>query len=84
MSDKIVDVTEEVEKKYIPIFEEVFSVKFTLRKDINKRIWYFESDTFSFGIGYTFTNGKTLEQIKSELTNGLETGKYSQDEVNIL
>ncbi|CAJ1839398.1 hypothetical protein ACEUEC_11665 [Aeromonas veronii] len=84
MSDKIVDVTEEIEKKYIPIFEEVFSVKFTLRKDIHKRIWYFESDTFSFGIGYTFTNGKTLEQIKSELTKGLETGKYNQDEVNIL
>lgn len=61
-----------------------FSDKFTLRKDIHKRIWYFESDTFSFGIGYTFTNGKTLEQIKSELTKGLETGKYNQDELNIL
>ncbi len=84
MNDKIVDVTEEVERKYIPIFEEVFLVKFTLRKDIHKRIWYFESDTFSFGIGYTFTNGKTLEKIKSELTNGLETGKYSRDEVKIL
>ncbi|HGY0993999.1 TPA: hypothetical protein ACNU17_003106 [Aeromonas salmonicida subsp. pectinolytica] len=84
MIHRVNDIIDEMDKKYTPIFEDVFSDKFTLRKDMNKRIWYFESNSFSFGIGYTFTNGKTLEHIKNELIKGLETGQYKKDEINML
>lgn len=37
--DKLIDVNFEVDKTYAPIFEQVFSDKFTSRKDDEKRVW---------------------------------------------
>ena len=45
------------------------SDKFSSRKDEQRRIWYFESSTLSFALGSTFTMGKSLEYIKSEILN---------------
>ncbi|WP_270670236.1 MULTISPECIES: hypothetical protein [unclassified Aeromonas] len=83
-TNKVLDINSETASKYIPIFEDVFSDKFSSRKDEQRRIWYFESSTLSFALGSTFTMGKSLEYIKSELIQGLENGLYKKDEINTL
>ncbi|TNJ19611.1 hypothetical protein CF111_16030 [Aeromonas sobria] len=82
--DKLIDVNFEVDKTYAPIFEQVFSDKFTSRKDDEKRVWYFESNSYSFGVCSTFTQGKSLEQIKNELMDGLKNGLYQKGIINKL